>query len=255
LISKNFEGRVVLVTGACGQLGAATAKYFAKRGALLWLIDILEAEDSEHLDLNELGNSLLGFLKMKISDEKAVQDFFCTQVKKTGLEVLVNNAGIGIFSPYASRTYAEFNSVLETNLFGTFVMTKFAIDAMSEKKSGSIINIGSIYGTVSSDPSIYVDTPRLNSEVYSASKAGVIQLAKYFAVHSAWLGVRVNTVSPGGIFLKQGPGFLEKYIEKVPMGRMGTPEDVVGMIGFLASDEATYITGQNIMVDGGFTSW
>jgi NAD(P)-dependent dehydrogenase (short-subunit alcohol dehydrogenase family) len=231
------------------------AEHFALCGARLWLVDIVPPAGSTFLNIDNLDGSLLGFSLLRTSDEKEVADFFRTEVMSTGLDVLVNNAGVGVFSPYSARTYSEFKSVLDTNLFGTFLMSRAAIEIMRKNSFGSIINIGSIYGSVSSDPSIYGDTPRINSEVYSASKAGVIQMSKYFAVHAGPFGVRVNTVSPGGVFLRQGQKFVESYIKKVPMGRMGTPADIVGIVAFLASDGASYITGQNISVDGGLTSW
>ena len=126
---------------------------------------------------------------------------------------------------------------------------------MKSHGQGAIINIGSIYGVVSSDPRIYADCARMNSEVYSASKAAVIHMTKYFAVHAAPLGVRVNCVSPGGVFNNQGEGFVQNYAQRTPFNRMAKDQEICGAVIFLASGDADYISGQNIVVDGGFTAW
>ncbi|MEK6848762.1 MAG: SDR family oxidoreductase, partial [Nanoarchaeota archaeon] len=120
---------------------------------------------------------------------------------------------------------------------------------------GSIINIGSIYGQVSSDKRIYGDSKRNNSEVYSATKAGIIQFTKYLATHWAEYNIRVNCISPGGIFNNQKEFFVKNYINKVPLGRMANVTDINGALIFLASDASKYVTGQNLTIDGGFTIW
>ena len=124
-----------------------------------------------------------------------------------------------------------------------------------EKNSGSIINIGSIYGIVSGDPRIYTDSARNTSEVYGASKAGVIHMTKYFAVHLAPFDIRVNCISPGGVFNNQGEDFVKNYSYKTPLGRMAKDSEITSAALFLASDESSYITGHNLVVDGGFTAW
>jgi NAD(P)-dependent dehydrogenase (short-subunit alcohol dehydrogenase family) len=144
---------------------------------------------------------------------------------------------------------------LSVNVGGTFLCTREALRLMKDQGRGSIVNIGSVYGVVSSDPRIYTDCARMNSEVYSASKAGVIQLTKYFAVHAASLGVRVNCVSPGGVFNQQGADFVRNYSNRVPLGRMAQDSEICGAVIFLASPEAGYVSGQNIVVDGGLTAW
>ena len=127
---------------------------------------------------------------------------------------------------------------------------------VSNNISGAIINIGSIYGVVSSDPEIYTDCPRNNSEVYSASKAGIIQMTKYFAVHLAESNIRVNCVSPGGIFNDQGDDFVKNYSQRTPAKRMAIPQEIVQAIVYLSDNStASYISGQNLLVDGGLTSW
>ena len=125
----------------------------------------------------------------------------------------------------------------------------------ANKKKGCIINIGSIHGIVSGDPKIYTDCARKTSECYGASKAAIIHMTKYFAVHLAEFGIRVNCISPGGVFNNQGKEFVENYSIRTPMGRMANEDEIAATAIFLASDDSTYITGQNIAVDGGWTSW
>jgi NAD(P)-dependent dehydrogenase (short-subunit alcohol dehydrogenase family) len=127
---------------------------------------------------------------------------------------------------------------------------------MREQGGGNIINIGSMYGVVSPDPRMYGDESSLRSpEVYAASKAGVIQLTRYLAVHLAAHNIRVNCLSPGGVFNDQTEEFSKSYNARVPLGRMAKPEDMKGALVFLASDASSYVTGHNLVVDGGFTIW
>ena len=245
----------VLITGAGGQLGSGFARAFCDEGAKLWLADTSAkavAETAKKLP----ADCVLGSLVFDVTKPEEVAAAF-GQVREQGgrLDVLLNNAGIGAFTPFWERDYQEFMQVLSVNVGGTFLCTREALRLMKDQGQGSIVNIGSIYGVVSSDPRIYTDCARMNSEVYSASKAGVIQLTKYFAVHAASLGVRVNCVSPGGVFNQQGEDFVRNYSNRTPAGRMAQASEICGAVIFLASPEARYISGQNIIVDGGLTAW
>ena len=145
---------------------------------------------------------------------------------------------------------------MATNLRGTFLMCKGGVNSGLLKKGSSIINISSVYGVVSPDQRIYGDTGLNSSLVYGSSKAGVIQLTKYLATYLADRGIRVNCISPGGIFNNQPEYFLQRYVKKTPLGRMGAVEDIIGAIVFLSSEKVSgYITGANIVIDGGFTIW
>ena len=125
---------------------------------------------------------------------------------------------------------------------------------MAEQKSGVIINIASIYGIVGNDFSLYEDYDGTSPAAYSAIKGGVINFTRYLASYYGKKGIRVNCVSPGGILDNQPKSFISKYNSKVPLGRMGNPQDIAPSVSFLLSDEARYITGQNLIVDGGWTS-
>jgi NAD(P)-dependent dehydrogenase (short-subunit alcohol dehydrogenase family) len=249
-----LDKKTVLITGAGGQLGTRFAQSFAAEGAFLWLADISTerlAIAAEQLPAAHL----LGSLVMDVTQPESVVRAF-EQIKAQGsLDVLVNNAGVGVFTPFWERDYSEFMWVMSVNAGGTFLCIREALNLMKNQGQGAIINIGSVYGVVSSDPRIYTDCSRMNSEVYSASKAAVIQMTKYFAVHAAPLGVRVNCVSPGGVFNHQGDDFVGNYSKRTPMSRMASDEDICGAVIFLATLEASYISGQNIVIDGGFTAW
>ena len=245
----------VLLTGAAGKLGLAFAQAFVREGASVWLAD----SSRDGLAAAKAGvptSQLLGTLCFDITQPAQVKEAFAEiSLRSGGLDVLVNNAGIGVFSPFWERDYDEFMMVLNVNVGGTFLCTREALLLMKTGPGGSIINVGSVYGVVSSDPRIYTDCARMNSEVYSASKAGVIQMTKYFSVHAAPFNVRVNCVSPGGVFNNQGDDFVKNYADKTPMQRMAKDSEICGAAVFLASAEAQYITGQNIVVDGGFSAW
>ena len=172
------------------------------------------------------------------------------------ITVLINNAGVSVFSPFEERTEDQIDMVMNVNLKGNILMTQFVYNKYFKvNKKGTIINIGSIYGVVSGDMRIYNDDDRRTPEIYGATKAAVINLTKYFATYMAPNNVRVNCISPGGIYNNQDKNFIEKYSRKVPMNRMGYANELLGSLEYLLSDESSYVTGQNIVVDGGFTCW
>ena len=236
--------KIAILTGANGQLGKSYLKTLVDMDFYIYAIDL-------NIDNIENTKNVKAF-ELDITDENKVHDFYKT-IKK--IDVLINNAGIGVFTPFEQRTAKEFIQVMNVNLLGTFLMSQSAIKIMKEQKIGKIINIGSIYGQVSSDERIYGDSGSNNSEVYSATKAGIIHLTKYMATHFGKYNIQTNCISPGGIFNNQSTDFIENYINKNPMKRMGTPADLQSALKFLISDENTYVNGQNITVDGGFVAW
>jgi len=250
----SLRDKIVLVTGATGQLGSEICTAYVNVGArvigtdnILNQAKMIEARDIEYME-------------MDISDKNSVMAIFGKVYSSYGLiDILINNAGVSTFEPFEDRPEASFEWVMDVNLKGTFFCIQTYINQAKEKRhKGNIINIGSIYGVVSPDFRIYTDCDRKNSEVYGATKAGIIQMTRYFAVHAAQYGIRVNCVSPGGIFNPQNPqgkDFINNYSFRCPIGRMAKAEEMIGGILYLSSDSASYVTGHNLVIDGGMTCW
>ncbi|MCG6538208.1 MAG: SDR family oxidoreductase [Syntrophales bacterium LBB04] len=250
----NFKNKVVLVTGACGQLGFEICEAYVKAEAKVIASDI-KIRRRKNLRLKNIN-----YLEMDISDKDSVNRAFKAIYSKFGrLDILINNAGVSVFEPYEDRSSDSFDWVMDVNLKGTFFCIQaFAKYAIEKKYPGSIVNIASMYGLISPDFRIYTDCPRKNSEVYGATKAGIIQMTRYFSVHLAKHGIRVNCVSPGGIFnpdLPQGKDFIKNYSYRCPMGRMAEANEIVGGILYLSSEASTYTTGHNLIIDGGMSCW
>lgn len=249
----NLKGKIVIITGATGQLGNVFCKALKDIGAIVNGID---------LNINK-ANCLEGvnYYECNIVNKNQVIKTFDEIATKFGrIDVLVNNAGVSTFEPFEERPEEKLDWVMDVNLKGTFFCIQTFVNGLDSRKQngGSIVNIASFYGVVSPDFRIYTDCNRKNSEIYGATKAGVIQMTKYFSVHLAERNVRVNAISPGGIFNPenpQGQDFITNYSFRCPMRRMANADEIVGALLYLAGDAATYTTGQNIMVDGGMSSW
>lgn len=236
--------RTAILTGANGQLGKFFLRLLVSKNYFVYAVDL-------KIDTIEFGPSVKPVL-LDITDENAVSDFYNSVTK---LDLLINNAGIGVFTPFESRTAAEFRKVTDVNLLGTFLMSQAAVLIMKNQRSGKIVNIASIYGSVSSDERIYGQSGRNNSEVYSVTKAGVISLTKYMAAHFGRFNIQTNAISPGGIYNDQSPDFVKNYESKTPMGRMASPDDIVSTLSYLIDESTNYTNGQDIAVEGGFLSW
>ena len=232
-----------IITGANGQLGNAFLEGLVKKGYFVYAIDV-------NMGNIKASNSVKP-VKLDITDEAKVHDFFSSI---QDLDVLVNNAGIGVFTPFEDRTAVEFKKVMEVNLLGAFLMSQSSIKIM-KSRGGKIINIASIYGSTSSDERIYGDSGRNNSEVYSATKAGLINMTQYMATHFGKYNIQTNSISPGGIYNQQSEDFVENYKYKTPMGRMGEAQDLLSTLLYLVSEDTQYTNGQDIAVDGGFLAW
>jgi NAD(P)-dependent dehydrogenase (short-subunit alcohol dehydrogenase family) len=249
-----LENKVILVTGATGQLGFKVCQAFEKTGTIIYGTDkIVNEEKVVH-------SMKVKYFEMDITDKPSIIRGMDQIDSECGrLDVLINNAGVSCFEPFEDRPEESFDWVMDVNLKGTFFCIQEYVKKVKEKKhEGSIINIGSIYGLISPDYRIYTDCKRQNSEIYGATKAGIIQMTKYFAVHLARYGIRVNSVSPGGIFnpeLPQGEDFVKNYSYRCPMGRMAKCEEIIGGILYFASSAAAYTTGQNLVIDGGMSCW
>lgn len=249
-----LKNRIVWVTGATGQLGHEICEAFDKAGSVVFGTDKqLNKEKMVH-------SSRVTYYQEDITDKASVAGIVDRIFSDRGrLDILVNNAGVSCFEPFEERPEESFDWVMDVNLKGTFFCIQACAGKLKEnKQSGSIVNIGSVYGLVSPDYRIYTDCARRNSEVYGATKAGIIQMTRYFAVHLASYGIRVNCVSPGGIFnpeSPQGKNFIDNYAYRCPMGRMANAEEMIGAILYLSSSAGTYTTGQNLVIDGGLSCW
>ena len=235
--------KIAIITGGSGKLGRHIVNHLLKKKFFVY-----------SLDLNYSKKKYLNFksVKIDITDEDQVSQFF-KQIKNINL--LVNNAGIGVYTPTLKRTLEDFKKVLDVNLVGNFLMSKNALKLMKKQKYGKIINLGSIYGIKSSDPRIYGKSGRNNSEVYSASKAGVIMLTKYLAAHFAKYNIQINCISPGGFLNNQTKDFVNNYNFKNPSNRMAELKDLNGVLYFLIDKDNAYTNDTNIILDGGFTLW
>jgi len=251
-----------MITGISGQIGQTLVSTALERGAKVIGLDIsLDAiekvVENKGWDLDNIH-----MCEADIGRNNEVEVAFESAISRFGyVSSLINNAGASVFSPWFDRTEEEFDLVTNVNLKGTFNCMKIFIQNCAETKaSGSIVNVASHYGLISPDPKIYTDCARRNSEIYGATKAGVIKMTKYFSVNAIADGadVRVNAVAPGGVrnpWNPQGDDFQRLYSERCPMGRLAEIEEIVGPIFFLLSKEASYINGHTLVIDGGMTSW
>jgi NAD(P)-dependent dehydrogenase (short-subunit alcohol dehydrogenase family) len=255
-----LSGRRALITGASGGLGRAISETLAELGADLILTD------REGTNLEEIRNSLME--KWSIQVEWRACNLECQTARseliteysscKRGLNILVNNAALagtaeltGWAVPFEEQTVETWRRALEVNLTAVFDLSKGFSSTLKNEPGGAIINIASIYGLYGPDWSLYADTNMSNPAAYGASKGGLIQFTHWLSTTLAPL-VRVNAISPGGIYRGQPDVFVERYSSRTPLKRMATEDDFRGAIAYLASDLSRYVTGQNLVVDGGW---
>jgi len=261
MIKYNIQDHVIVITGAAGQLGQAIVSRAISLGAKVACLDT-SLENLEKISIsNGWGDSVLLF-QSDITNKESIELTFNQIVNKYNkIDALINNAGVSVFDPWFDRNEEDFDWVMNVNLKGTFnCMKEFFKLLIDSNYPGAVVNVASHYGIISPDPKIYTDCDRRNSEIYGATKAGVIQMTKYFAVNAIADGakVRVNAIAPGGIknsASPQGDDFQRLYSERCPMKRMAEVDEIVGPILFLVSSDASYINGQTIVIDGGMTAW
>lgn len=257
----DMRGRVALLTGGAGFIGTAAARALIEMGATVILADLKVAEPEARADaLNEDGSkTCFGVICDLESDDKimALSEFVAEKFGR--LDVLVNTAALvgttpleGWTVPFADQSIETWRKALEVNLTGPFRVIQILEPMLRSSRHGSVINIGSIYGIVGPDPSLYVGTDMNNPAAYAASKGGLLQLTRWLSVTLA-PDIRVNAITPGGIARGQPEVFVENYEKRTPLRRMGTEEDMIGAIAYLSSDLSLYVTGHNLSVDGGWT--
>ena len=242
-----LAGRLAIVTGALGRLGPVWVSTLADAGATVVEVDVRGGDGVHAADVRDRA------ALERIRDDVGPPD------------VLVNNAGIDQPPEATASTrriedvpFDDFRATLDVNLVGVFQTIQVFGAAMRDRGRGSIVNIGSLYASVAPEPRFYehmqLDPPFLKPAAYGASKAGVVNLTRYFARLWGPHGVRVNVLSPGGVRGEQDSQFVSKYCDRVPLGRMAEPDDLRGPLLFLASDASRYVTGHELRVDGGFTA-
>lgn len=265
----NLMGKNAIVTGGAGILGQHFCKGLADAGANVAIVDI-NIEKAEELAqfINEKTNTNAKAFFCDLTKEESVLKTVNDIQKYYGeIHILHNNAAgkssdlEAFFAPFEEYSLAQWKEIMATNLDGMFLMAKYVGKIMKEqRKGGSIIQTASIYGVMGPDNRIYEGSYYLDRQIntpaiYSASKSGVIGLTKYLATYWAKDGIRVNTITPGGVESGQNDIFKQNYSNRIPLQRMAQPEEMVGALIYLASDASSYVTGQNIMIDGGLNAW
>ena len=256
----DLRDRVALITGGAGNLGGVFARVVAGAGARVILLDVnAEALEGRKRELEADGAKDVVAIACDLEDAGAIDAAFARVAREAKrLDVLVNNAGgrsPKFMSDLDALPLEDWEQVLRVNLTAPFLCAKAAIPLMRAAGRGSIVNIASIYGVVSPDPRLYEGTSIQTPPVYSASKGGVLALTRYVAAYHAKDGIRCNAITPGGVFAGQSDRFVAQYSARVPLGRMAKADELAGALLYLASDASSYVTGHNLVVDGGWTAW
>ncbi len=269
----DLNGRVAVITGGAGLLGLEYARMLAEYGANIVLVDLNKEKcEAQAKELEKAFKRKMLGLKADITKKEEVQEVVHKiEVELGKIDVLINNAAVVTPADDRGSNFVDFHDYpldsweksLKVNLTGMFLCTQEVIKSMLKKKvSGSIINISSTYGLVGPDQSIYSSITRPGTGEkykkpvdYSTTKSAVLNFTRYLAAYYGGQGIRVNTLTPGGVWDNQSEEFVKEYRKKTPLGRMATNTDYNGAILFLASDASAYMTGSNLVVDGGWTCW
>ena len=260
----SLSGKVAVVTGAAGQLGGEYVRALLGAGASVAAFDI--HPENPKGDLRSINSEKLILVKADIGNRKSIEEGLETVTSRLGdPDVLINNAAIDAppnadeqeTGPFETYPESSWDIMMDINLKGMFLCCQVIGGHMARTGRGSIINISSIYGILSPDQRIYEykDKPFIKPVTYAVSKGGVLNLTRYLATYWAKKGVRVNTLTLGGVFNNQDETFLKNYSNKVPLGRMARQDEYNVAVLFLASDASSYMTGSNLIIDGGFSCW
>jgi len=265
----SLKGKAAVVTGGGGILGQNFCGGLAECGARVAVVDVNETAAQEAAaTLNQKFGGVHIGLACDVSSPESVAQMTARAVEEFGtIDILHNNAATkardlkAFFAPFEEYSLEMWREIMAVNIDGMFLVAQAVGGHMAQSgKGGSIIQTSSIYGIMAPDARVYEGSDYLGGPintpaVYSASKAAVVGLTKYLATYWAGAGIRVNTLTPGGCRSGQNDEFLRRYSARVPMARMGEPHEMVGALLYLASDASSYVTGQNIIVDGGLDAW
>ena len=258
----DLTDKTVILTGAAGYLGGNYADGLSQSGANVVLADInyqgckkLEHKIREKYDVDPLS------VKLDLTQPKSINNLVSKITKKySNIDVLINNAAYQgtpkiRTAGFENLTLETWNEAISVNLTGIFLLSQQIGKIMKNQKFGNIINISSIYGIVGADQRIYGKSGQNSAVFYAATKGAVLNLTRYLASFWNRTGIRVNTFSPGGVENKQDKNFIKNYSKKTMIGRMARNDEYVGALIFLASDASSYMTGSNLIIDGGWTAW
>jgi len=260
----NLTGKVAIVTGAAGQLGGEYVKTLLSAGTSVAAFDIDFNNKKSKLD--DINSNNLIKVEVDITKRGSLENGLETVMRKIGNpEILINNAAIDAppnageqeTGPFELYPELSWQNIMDVNLKGVFLSCQLIGGHMAKACGGSIINISSLYGILSPDQRVYEykEKPFFKPVAYSVSKAGVLNLTRYLATYWAKQNLRVNTLTLAGVFNSQDKEFLDNYTSRVPLGRMANEDEFNGAILFLASDASSYMTGANLVIDGGYSCW
>ena len=266
----DVENRVVIITGGLGQLGRQFTVSLLECGAKVAIFDLVAGEKDAMQSLPAgIHDAEFCALPVDVTKRESIEKGLAQVKAKWGVpHALVNAAALDSpphapaseNGPFENYPESSWDRVLDVNLKGVFLCCQVAGGEMANAGRGSIINVGSIYGLVSPDQRVYEyrhgdDGAFFKPVAYSASKSGLINLTRYLATYWAERNVRVNMLTLGGVFNNQDTEFLNQYCARVPMGRMAREDEYNGAVVFLISDASAYMTGSNLVMDGGWTAW
>jgi NAD(P)-dependent dehydrogenase (short-subunit alcohol dehydrogenase family) len=258
-MTRTMEGMTALITGGGGHIGRATGAALAAKGCNLAVLDKADAS----VICKDMANAhgiVAAQIDCDLMDPKALETVPNQMADQFGgCDALVNNAAFyddmpGWGVPFGQEGYDAWVAVMRVNLLAPFFLAQSLAPQLKASGKGAIVNVASIYGVVGPDHSLYAGTEMTNPAAYAASKGGLIAVSQWLSTVMA-PDVRVNTVTPGGVARGQLPEFVARYEAKTPLGRMATEGDVSYAIAMLLDPGAGYITGQNLLVDGGWTAW